>query len=242
MVFATCVFVGIEKVLGRHLSKKDVQSFKGQVRIYGDDIIVPVVYVRSVIESLETLGFVVNSNKSFWTGKFRESCGKEYYDGHDVSVVKCRRVLPNSRKDASELVSMVSMRNLLFEKGFSSTVDWLDRRIEKLIPFPVVHPNSSILGRWSHFDPKVEMSHPYLQIPLVRGAVVQAKIPRDILEGSGALMKWLLKKERDSRHQDGLPYRGFLHDDGLAFEDKNHLSRSGRPLSVDIKIARRSPF
>jgi hypothetical protein len=74
MVFLTAVYLGIERVLSRRLTRKDVWSFQGSVRVYGDDIIVPTDYVRSVIEVLESLGFKVNSHKSYWNGKFRESC------------------------------------------------------------------------------------------------------------------------------------------------------------------------
>lgn len=53
--------------------------------IYGDDIIVPSVVVPRLFEVLEYCGFVVNDDKSFWTGGFRESCGKHYMDGRDVT-------------------------------------------------------------------------------------------------------------------------------------------------------------
>jgi len=58
LVFATIVFVGIERELNRQLTQKDIESFYGRVRVYGDDIIVPVEYVESVVRELEALGFV----------------------------------------------------------------------------------------------------------------------------------------------------------------------------------------
>jgi hypothetical protein len=85
MVFLTLVMIGIEQAEARHLSDNEILSLKGKVRVYGDDIVVPVEYARSVNRVLGIFGFRVNEHKSFWTGKFRESCGKEYYDGHDVS-------------------------------------------------------------------------------------------------------------------------------------------------------------
>jgi len=100
LVFATCAILGIERALGRQLTKKDVHRLRGQVRVYGDDIIVPVEYVHSVNEVLETFGFRVNFGKSYWTGKFRESCGGDYYDGHDVTIVRVRRIFPSSPRNA----------------------------------------------------------------------------------------------------------------------------------------------
>lgn len=55
--------------------------------VYGDDIIVPVGAYDLLIESLVALGFVPNSRKSFKTGPFRESCGKDYFSGFDVRPV-----------------------------------------------------------------------------------------------------------------------------------------------------------
>lgn len=55
-VFLTLIFVGIQKSLGRRLTPRDVASLRGQVRAYGDDLIVPVTAVPSVVETLELYG------------------------------------------------------------------------------------------------------------------------------------------------------------------------------------------
>lgn len=55
------------------------------ISVYGDDIIVPVDCVGLVMHLLEVSGFKVNPEKSFWAGPFRESCGKHYFAGRDVT-------------------------------------------------------------------------------------------------------------------------------------------------------------
>ena len=55
-----------------------------EVRVYGDDIIVPSLAYDFLIEVLTFCGFTANSSKSFREGPFRESCGKDFYDGHEV--------------------------------------------------------------------------------------------------------------------------------------------------------------
>jgi hypothetical protein len=55
-----------------------------QVSVYGDDIIVPTYAVELVIEVLTSCGFLINKEKSYWSGPFRESCGKDYVSGIDV--------------------------------------------------------------------------------------------------------------------------------------------------------------
>lgn len=56
-----------------------------RVSVYGDDIIVSVDAYGRVREILEFCGFTVNEKKSFWQGPFRESCGKHYFMGLDVT-------------------------------------------------------------------------------------------------------------------------------------------------------------
>jgi len=54
------------------------------VSVYGDDIICPCSRYEDVCELLHACGFVPNRAKSFHTGPFRESCGKDYFRGIDV--------------------------------------------------------------------------------------------------------------------------------------------------------------
>ncbi len=223
LVFLTCIFLGISRQLSTPVTRELLEGFVGKVRVYGDDMIVPVEYVESVVLTLESYGFKVNQNKSFWTGKFRESCGGDYYDGHEVNPVRVRRVLPEQRSDVDELISTVALRNNLYYQGYFETCSWLDTGIEALIKhFPRVLPGSPILGRHDHAGFDTGRHDEHLNRPLVKGYVVSPTIPVNPLEGSGALLKFfLLRKE--------LP----LYD--------GHLERSGRPAAVDIKLRWGSP-
>ncbi len=65
------------------------------VSVYGDDIIVPVKAVDLLMATLTWCGFNLNREKSFWTGKFRESCGADWLDGDAVRpVFKKTRLSP----------------------------------------------------------------------------------------------------------------------------------------------------
>lgn len=218
MVFLTIVFHGIERTLKRPLSYKDIQSLKDSVRVYGDDIIVPVEYVHSVVRSLHAFGYVVNEHKSFWNGKFRESCGMEYYAGDDVSYVKVRQMFPLQRRHATEVISTVSLRNQLYFRGYWKTVRWLDKYILGVIRhFPYVLPTSPVLGRHSVLGYETQRIDEHLQSPLVRGFVVSSRSPIDRLDGHAALHKWFSTRGE------------FPH------IDENHLERAGRPRVVSIK-------
>jgi len=195
------------------------------VRIYGDDIIVPTEYVHAVIGNLEAFGLLVNRDKSFWTGKFRESCGKEYYDGFDVSVVKARRPFPTSRRCVPEIISLVSLRNQLYFAGCWGTVKWLDGRIRKLLTyFPTVLPSSSVLGRHSYLGHETQAADADTFGPLVKGWKVRPLIPASPLDDTGALLKFFLKRGE------------------MPSADVKHLERAGRAQSLDIKLGWGSPL
>lgn len=61
---------------------------------YGDDIIVPTGAFGEMITCLQLLGFRPNSNKSFGSGRFRESCGGDFVDGIDTRPVYAKDFAP----------------------------------------------------------------------------------------------------------------------------------------------------
>jgi len=225
MVFLTIIFMAIAEEHNEPLSQSLIKRYSDSVRVYGDDIIVPVNIVRRVVDTLESFGIRVNVAKSFWNGKFRESCGKEYYDGSDVSIVRCRRVFPTRRKHAAEVISIVSLRNQLYLAGYWQTCRWLDDYIRGVIRyFPRVAPTSSALGRLSFLGYETQRVGGRYQAPLVKAHVTKSVLPKDSLDGYGALLKWFLK-------------RG-----DLPIIDRNHLERAGRPLDVSTNPKWTSPF
>jgi len=256
MVFTTLIFMGIQRSLNTSLSRQSLSNFVGSVRVYGDDLIVPVDHVSTVIRTLEHFGARVGSDKSFWTGRFRESCGREYFNGHDVSICRVRQAFPTSRQDAAGVESLVSCRNQLYWSGYWQTVRWLDELLRDLLKhFPVVESTSPVLGRESVLSYQAERFHPSLHSPLVRGYVSEAKPPRDHLEGAGALLKCLHKLDTDdwlrsrvSCHPSSTLGSGLSETNDRQLEglppsgNTQHLERSGRPQSSGIKLRWGSPF
>lgn len=55
------------------------------VSVFGDDCILPTTLAKSFIATCESVGFIVNKEKSFYDYEgFRESCGGDYFHGYDV--------------------------------------------------------------------------------------------------------------------------------------------------------------
>lgn len=226
MVFLSIIFLGIERELGYHFSSiSQISEYTGRVRVYGDDIIVPHEYVHTVVDSLEHFGARVNRRKSFWTGRFRESCGKEYYDGHDVSIVKVRRKFPLHRQHVAETISLTEFRNQLYLAGNWSVCAWLDEKLRVLLKhYPCIESSSSALGRVSFLGYTAEKEHEDLHKPLVKACVPVSRSPRDNLDDRFALLKYFLKRGDSPRH------------------DEEHLRRAGRPRVAYIKTRWVTPY
>jgi len=228
LVFATITMMACYKA---HLEMVEPSSqlrphdfameYAGSVRTYGDDIIVPSRFARAVVDELEFFGMKVNHAKSFWTGRFRESCGKEYFSGHDVTYVKVRAVLPSRQQlEAERIISIVktsALRNHLFEYGYWRTCQQLDLLLEEFIPYPAVGPDSPAIGRLSSLGYQADRWDDNLYLPLVKGVTVRVKSPVSQLDGSGALMKY------------------FAKDSELPNPDSEHLFRAGRPPRLRLK-------
>lgn len=103
------------------------------VYVYGDDLIVPTDEAPAICETLAQFGFKVNSHKSFWNGKFRESCGMDAYDGTDVTPTYVRRLLPANRSDSHGIASTVALANQFYLKGMWETARALRSFVEKLL-------------------------------------------------------------------------------------------------------------
>lgn len=71
---------------------------KGRISVYGDDIICPAGLNVPLNAALSFFGFTPNERKSFWSGPFRESCGKHWNRGEDVTPFYVKR-RPTSLSD-----------------------------------------------------------------------------------------------------------------------------------------------
>lgn len=74
----------------------DTRTVPGNFGVFGDDIIVDSRAYQTVNHLLEMLGYAVNRDKSFGPatdgsdGVFRESCGTDWFLGHNVRGVYCK--------------------------------------------------------------------------------------------------------------------------------------------------------
>lgn len=89
--------------------------------VYGDDIIIDNKIVSNVVRSLQLLSFKVNEEKSFVDEvAYRESCGKHYFNGYDVTPLKLKLETVNSRISLDAAVGVVDAANRAAEYGYKN--------------------------------------------------------------------------------------------------------------------------
>lgn len=131
IVFMTIAIASILTKRKKNASLRNIYELVGHVSVFGDDIIVPTDTREHVIASLESLRFKVNSNKSYWNGKFRESCGVDSFRGHDVTPVYYRQSYDG--KTPETLASCVQTSNRFYKKFLLNAASLLASTLPKRI-------------------------------------------------------------------------------------------------------------
>lgn len=86
-ILFTCMVLAVYKVMGIKPLSPRGDGCIGNYGVFGDDIACIGGAYPLLVELLTHEGHIVNEHKSYNTGRFRESCGHDYYDGHNVRGV-----------------------------------------------------------------------------------------------------------------------------------------------------------
>lgn len=129
-------------------------SIDDDIAVYGDDLVVPVKSYDAIVRLLELCGFKVNTEKSFSSGYFRESCGQDAFDGVDVTPIYWKESLDD--QGALTLVNQITvlatrlgtpeLRASSLKKVWKDLVYQLPKRFQQRGPMTistVVHDSQS---------------------------------------------------------------------------------------------------
>jgi len=180
------------------LDKTSISSAARQVRVYGDDIIVPVDVAGVLTELLAELGLKVNLSKTFTTGNFRESCGMDAYAGVDVTPAYVLEVCDKTRPES--VVSSVESSNNFFKKGFWHTANYIQSTVPSEIRkrIPTVSSGSGAFGftsfvgdRYSGLKGRWNRT---LQRPEVKCLSIRSRISKHSAGGWPSLLQYFTEE------------------------------------------------
>jgi hypothetical protein len=99
-----------------------------EVRIFGDDMIVPEKSLWFLDILVSHLQLKINLGKTHYQGSFRESCGMDAYQGFEVTPVYLSAVCLG--KGAEDLLSWIDTSNLAHKAGLWSLSTWMDGQVD----------------------------------------------------------------------------------------------------------------
>jgi len=115
--------------ISQQVCRPNINETDSSVCVYGDDLVVPTERYDQLVERLSQAGFTPNMKKSFSSGPYRESCGKHYFSGADVTPFYVR-------KPVLELDRLFLIHNNVYRWGERTGVDvsGLCEQLRRLAP------------------------------------------------------------------------------------------------------------
>jgi len=152
-----------------HIIHNDVHKIIDRYRLltFGDDIIIPEVYLEVVCSALQCAGLVVNTRKTCGPQTpVRESCGSFWWGDTDVRIVRFHY---STIKSTVNWISFAEERKQLYDIGLQASARALNDFISKRIPLPFDHDPVTIRAmvesgwiRWNHQLQRLESRQPIL--------------------------------------------------------------------------------
>jgi hypothetical protein len=227
LVFSCVVVACIKSLRGNpvrpytsSLAGQESNDLLGYWGVFGDDIICHKLATQRVVRLLGLLGFEVNGDKSFVEGSFRESCGRDFFKGHDVRGVYIKRLdTPESRYVAINALNVWSAKTGISLprtiRRLVATVRWLpippaenhDAGIR--VPFEMVRETCRSNKRLQSVVYRRRLPNPPA-LTIKDGEIrVPKQMKRRFYNPSGLLLAFLHGSVRDCRitlRQSGLRY------------------------------------
>ena len=192
----TLIFYGLCQAVIELFSRKESDR---RCLVFGDDIIISSDLVGPLEDVLAQYGFDLNRKKTFASGPFRESCGKHYFNGTDVTPFYIRDHIDTvpRRYWAANTIRRYARLSWGLDSRWRSCYDLLvdaipDRYRKNLIPDG--YGDGGLIADWDEARPVRSERH-------WDAWVYQDYVPRkrDIdLEGFGTLLKCLHSLELSS--------------------------------------------
>lgn len=116
----------------------------GNWGVFGDDIVCVADAYESILRILTHLGSVPNRDKSYGPndGPFRESCGADFYDGHNIRGVYLKNLV--TPQDYYVLINNLVDWSARQKILLPSTIAWLMSQVERVEIPPFENPDAGI--------------------------------------------------------------------------------------------------
>lgn len=151
------------------------RGVSGQYSVYGDDIIVPTQCVEPLMRFLDHLGFLPNREKSFYQEScwFRESCGGEFCNGHDVTPMRVSRKYASTERDV-RLAKLIACANAAYERSFRFLRYFFVRKLLDLHYIPLFSPTSLLSDNYTNYHARKRWNSKLQRIEVMASAITSS--------------------------------------------------------------------
>lgn len=170
---------------------------RDDLRVFGDDIIIPVDWYEKVTRLITLLGLKVNLDKSFHTGFFRESCGMDAYLGYDVTPIRPKFVTTST--DPSSISAVTDTCNNFFMKGLWRASKVLEDELHgKAANLPIKGMGDGFIGlvsfcgrNFKHLRSRWNKDY---HLTEYRVSSVKTKVPLMPMDGRSRLLQYFTER------------------------------------------------
>lgn len=151
LVFWAFAVASVQQTYPRGCSLRTAAS---QVRVYGDDVIIPGHALEYFLFMLRESGMEPNMSKTCWSTPFRESCGGDFFNGEPVSIIRNKSLHYEKHWAYGQIPHLASLQRNFFRLGYTQVSELLCKWAREIMPICSVYPCFS--------DPEEEFfRHPY---------------------------------------------------------------------------------
>ena len=115
IVYALCAIACVHPE--RKVTIRSIRRASTNVRVFGDDIVLPKSGYQLLSEMFEYFQLKINESKTYRGVNFRESCGVDAFRGYDVSPVYAK-TLPDGKATPGQIASLVQTSNNYHVRGY----------------------------------------------------------------------------------------------------------------------------
>lgn len=111
-----------------------VSEMASEIRVFGDDIIIPKDCLSTLITTLTSVGCQVNASKTCYMTPFRESCGSEWFSRSDVTIIRNRRYNYEADLSIKDYPVLCGLQRKFFLRGLFSTAELIGNMCREIYP------------------------------------------------------------------------------------------------------------
>lgn len=114
--------------------QSSVSEMASEICVFGDDIIAPIDCISTLSTTLQAIGCHVNASKTCYMTPFRESCGSEWFNQSDVTIIRNRRYNYEAGLNIKDYPVLCGLQRKFFLRGLFSTAELIGHWAREIYP------------------------------------------------------------------------------------------------------------